>query len=215
MEFTVYNKDNHIKFHANAGTPFEALESVLKRDNFEECDFMEAQFGVSYINKKNKEVTVFYKEVEKLKTIEEEMAIIDKEIWKRYLGEESHIILDKENICAYLKYDIQEAILRNGLFLVQSIEDIINQSYFGETILKEKINMNEILEKVKIRNNFDEALKNKEPAEIASELNYFLTQEDISKLYELYHRKKKSREKVINLLTYCMCSQEAELLQAN
>lgn len=80
---------------------------------------------------------------------------------------------------------------------------MIRNSKYGETILSDFVKMKKCRKAAKIRGNFGEALKSvKEGSDLAHDIGYGFSDEDLSELAQL-HKAKKYRKKIEDLLTAC------------
>ena len=90
---------------------------------------------------------------------------------------------------------------------------MILSSKYGSQILTEYIHLDQIKETVKIRSNFEDALKNLSVGDLSSRIDYAFSKEDLKNL-AILHKKNRFRKKIENLLENCNFHYECGALMA-
>lgn len=131
----------------------------------------------------------------------QEMIDLELQLWKKfhpdYVEDGNNPTLLTASI--WLKSDIQSIMIE----FPNSEKDIISfikEYKYGEDILNEYIDMEDVRENVKIRSDFLTAFSSvREGSDLAHKLNYCLSSSDLEKL-AILHKSNKCKKKIENLL---------------
>lgn len=133
-----------------------------------------------------------------------EIIKLESEIWKKYHPDYDDSQLNTPDylvIYIWFTADIESILLEYPDALPEILSMIHNSSY-SEEIMRH-IDINHIMQNVKIRRNFDEALASvKRGTDLSSDLDYSFSGNDLCQLIKL-HKQNKHRSKIESLLTDC------------
>lgn len=150
---------------------------------------------------------------QKKREILQDIKDLDLLIWKTYYPEYKDAEEPQLDTAAlWLKSDL-ESILLNFPESEDAIIAMILSSKYRSQILTEYIHLDQIKETVKIRSNFEDALKNLSVGDLSSRIDYAFSKEDLKNL-AILHKKNRFRKKIENLLENCNFHYECGALMA-